>query len=111
MRRRPPNSTLSSSSAAEEWYKRQVGNVELTHILSGQGIGASLTGKAIRSHWATSVDGSKLTSGGGVYILNDRGLPIGGCVAVNPSNLQPKPNSMGAASLGLNFVARVSTSS
>lgn len=87
------------------------GNVELTHILSGQGIGASLTGKSIRSHWATSVDGSKLTSGGGVYILNDRGLPIGGCVAVNPSNLQPKPNGMGTAQLGLNFVARVSTSS
>ena len=87
------------------------GNVELTHILSGQGIGASLTGKSIRSHWATSVDGSKLTSGGGVYILNDRGLPIGGTAAVKPQNLQPSPNGMGSATLGLNFVARVSTSS
>ena len=87
------------------------GNVELIHILSGQGIGASLTGKQIRTHWATSVDGSKLTSGGGVYVLNDRGLPIGGCVATKPQNLQPKPNAMGTSALGLNFVARVSTSS
>lgn len=87
------------------------GNVELTHILSGQGIGASLTGKRIRSHWATSVDGSKLTSGGGVYVLNDRGLPIGGTAATKPQNLQVAPNALGTATLGLNFVARVSTSS
>lgn len=87
------------------------GNVELTHILSGQGIGASLTGKTLAAQWATSVDGSKLTSGGGVYVLNDRGLPIGGTVATNPANLQPKANTMGRCTLGLNFVARVSTSS
>lgn len=87
------------------------GNTDLTHILSGQGLGASLTNKAIVSHYATSVDGSKLTSGGGVYILNDRGLPIGGTAAVKPANLQPKPNNSGGAVIGLNFVARVSTSS
>lgn len=87
------------------------GNTDLTHILSGQGLGASLTNKRIITQWATSVDGSKLTSGGGVYILNDRGLPIGGTIATNPANLQPKGNSMGQANIGLNFVARVSTSS
>jgi len=87
------------------------GNTDLTHILSGQGLGASLTNKRIVAHWATSVDGSKLTSGGGVYVLNDRGLPIGGTVATNPANLQPKSNMMGQANIGLNFVARVSTSS
>jgi len=87
------------------------GNTDLTHILSGQGLGASLTGRQVIAHWATSVDGSKLTSGGGVYILSDRGLPIGGTAAVNPSNLQPKENTMGGARIGLNFVARVSTSS
>lgn len=84
-------------------------NTDLTHILSGQGLGASLTNQAIVSHWATSVDGSKIDSGGGVYYLNDRGLPIGGTVATKPQNLQPKPNQMGGAMIGLNFVARVTT--
>ena len=85
------------------------GNTDLTHILSGQGLGASLTNQAVVSHYATSVDASKLDSGGGVYYLNDRGLPIGGTVATKPQNLQPKPNSMGGALIGLNFVARVTT--
>jgi len=87
------------------------GNVALTHILSGQGLGASLTNQGIIAHWATSADGSKITSGGGVLILNDRGLPIGGTVATNPQKLQPKANNAGQATIGLNFVARVSTSS
>jgi len=84
-------------------------NTDLTHILSGQGLGASLTNQAIVSHWATSVDGSKIDSGGGVYYLNDRGLPIGGTVATKPQNLQPKANQSGGAMIGLNFVARVTT--
>lgn len=87
------------------------GNTDLTHILSGQGLGASLTNKRIVTHWATSVDRSKLTSGGGVFILNDRGLPIGGCAATYPTYNQVRPNSMGQANIGLNFVARVTTSS
>lgn len=87
------------------------GNTDLTHILSGQGLGASLTNKRIIAHYATSVDGSKLTSGGGVYYLNDRGLPVGGTAATKPANLQPKANMMGQANIGLNFVARVTTSS
>ena len=87
------------------------GDVSLTHIKSGQGLGASLTGKSIVSHYATSIDDDKLESGGGVYILNDRGLPLGGTAATNPLNLQPKANSMGGANIQLNFVARVTCSS
>lgn len=87
------------------------GNTDLTHILSSQGLGASLTNKVIVNHWATSADGSKLTSAGGALYLNDRGLPIGGITATNPSKQQPKSNMMGGARIGLNFVARVSTSS
>jgi len=86
------------------------GNTDLTHILSGQSIGQSLTGQSIMSHFATSVDGSKLSTGG-VLCLNDRGLPVGGCSAVNPINLQGKFNSLGGYSVNLNFVARVTTSS
>jgi len=86
------------------------GNTDLTHILSGQSIGQSLTGQSVVQHFASSVDGSKLSTGG-VLCLNDRGLPVGGCSATNPINLQPKLNNLGGYSVNLNFVARVTTSS
>jgi len=84
------------------------GNTDLTHIKSGQGLGTSLVGQSIVMHQATSVDGSKLSSGG-VLILNDRGLPVGGVPAVDPGNQQPLMTNMGGASIQLNFVARVTT--
>ena len=84
-------------------------NTSLTHIKSGQGLGASLTGQAVVCHFATSIDGSKLDSGGGVYILNDKGLPVGGVAATNPSKLQLEKSTMGGAGIFLNFVARVTT--
>ena len=86
------------------------GDTDLTHILSGQSIGQSLTGQSIQRHFATSVDGSKLSSGG-ILCLNDRGLPVGGCSATDPADLQPKFNMMGGYAVNLNFVARVTTSS
>ena len=86
------------------------GNTDLTHILSGQSIGQSLTGQSIARHFATSIDGSKFSSGG-VLCLNDRGLPVGGCSATDPADLQPKYNMMGGYAVNLNFVARVTTSS
>jgi len=86
------------------------GNTDLTHILSGQSIGQSLTGARVVRHFATSVDGSKLSTGG-VLCLNDRGLPVGGTSATNPIGLQPKFNALGGYMVNLNFVARVTTSS
>ena len=87
------------------------GNIELTHIKSGQGIGASLTGQAVTMAYSTSVDGAKLVSGGGVLVLNDRGLPVGGQMATNPINLQPTLQAVSPIGIQLNFVARVTTSS
>jgi len=84
------------------------GNTDLTHILTGQGLGASLQGQTISSHWATSIDGSKLSSSG-VLHLNDRALPIGGCAAVNPQAQQVSWTSQGVAPVALNHVARVTT--
>ena len=84
-------------------------NTSLTHIKSGQGLGASLTGQSIGQHFATSVDGSKLDSGGGVYLFNDKGLPVGGVAACNPIKLQTEKSMMGGAGIFLNFVARVTT--
>lgn len=86
------------------------GNTDLTHILSSQSIGQSLTGQRVVRHFATSIDGSKLSTGG-VLCLNDRGLPIGGATATNPINLQPSFNMLGGYTVNLNFVARVTTSS
>ena len=86
------------------------GNTDLTHILSGQSIGQSLTGQRVVSHMATSVDGSKLSTGG-VLCLNDRGLPVGGVSATVPQNLQTKYQQIGGYAVNLNFVARVTTSS
>jgi len=86
------------------------GNTDLTHVLSGQSIGQSLTGQSIVRHFATSVDGSKLSTGG-VLCLNDRGLPVGGCSATKPATLQPELNALGGYAVNLNFVARVTTSS
>tara|TARA_Y100000361_G_scaffold82548_1_gene73016 strand:- start:502 stop:1155 length:654 start_codon:yes stop_codon:yes gene_type:complete len=86
------------------------GNTDLTHILSGQSIGQSLTGQRVAQHMATSIDGSKLSTGG-VLCLNDRGLPVGGVTATNPANLQEKLQSFGGYMVNLNFVARVTTSS
>ena len=84
-------------------------DTELLHLKSGQGLGASLTGQAISCHFATSVSGSKLDSAGGVLYLNDKGLPVGGCVATVPQNQQVEKSYMGLAPIFLNFVARVTT--
>ena len=86
-------------------------NTDLTHILSGQDLGSSLTGQVVVAHYATSVDAAKLASGGGVYYLNDRGLPMGGTMATKPQNLQAKMNNTGGVRVGLNWQARVITSS
>ncbi len=88
------------------------GNVDLTHILSGQGIGSSLTGQQIVKHFANQRAASAALniSGNGVYVLNDRGLPAGACVMSVTANQQIECNNMGTALIGLNFVARVSSS-
>jgi len=87
------------------------GDNDLTHILSGQGAGTSLVGQTVTMQAATSVDGAKLSTGG-VLVLSDKGLPVNGCTATDPQAqpvLWSAPSSM--TTLGLNFVARVTTSS
>jgi hypothetical protein len=86
------------------------GNVALTHILSGASIGGALTNQAVSKHFFISDEGALLTSGGGVYILDDRGLPRGGCVATDPSTNQMKCNDMGLAQIFLNYSLRVTCS-
>ena len=86
------------------------GNTDLTHIKSGQSIGQSLTGQSVVAQFATSIDGSKLSTNG-VVILNEQGLPYGACGSTDPAD-NPVMMQMGVSyPVGLNFIARVTTSS
>lgn len=102
--------TAQGTSALFTGSPSGAGNTDLTHILTGQGLGASLQGQTIQSQMALSVDGSKLSSGGYLH-LNDRALPIGGAAAVNPQAQQAMFSTQGGANVALNHVARVTTSS
>ncbi len=82
------------------------GSVSLTHILSGQGLGESLTGRRIVSHYATGTEGARYASGS-VLLVNDRGLPMGGCNVTNVSNQPMRPNGVGGAQVMLNWQAQV----
>ena len=85
------------------------GNNDLTHILSGQSFGESLQGQVVAFHYSTGKVQS-LSAGSQVFYLNDRGLPKGGCVMINPDNLQQMANRVGLAAVALNDVARTVTS-
>jgi len=82
------------------------GSVSLTHILSGQGLGESLTGRTVASHYATGTEGARYASGS-VLLVNDRGLPMGGTIVTNVSNQPMRPNSIGGAQIQLNWQAQV----
>jgi len=86
------------------------GNTDLTHILSGQGVGTSLVGQTIVQQFATAIGGSLLSTGG-VLILDDKGLPIGGCTATSPAQQLIRNSATNMRAIGLNFVGRVTTSS
>lgn len=82
------------------------GATSLTHILSGQGLGESLTGRTVASHYATGTEGARYASGS-VLLVNDRGLPMGGTIVTNVSNQPMRPNSIGGAQIQLNWQAQV----
>ena len=86
---------------------------DLTHILSGQGAGTSLVGQTVMHQCATSVDaGNSKLSTGGVLILDDKGLPVNGCTATNPQEQLALWSPVSTSTTyGLNYVARVTTSS
>jgi len=87
------------------------GDIELLHCLSGQGIGQSLTGQTIVKQFGTQCAASSaLNTSAGVYVLNDRGLPIGASQLTVLQNTPAYYNSSGLATIGLNFVARVTSS-
>jgi len=87
------------------------GNVELVHVISGQGIGASLTGQQIVRHMGTqNASSAALNISSGVYIISDRGLPVGNCPLTVTANTPQRANALGGAMINLNFIARVTNS-
>ena len=83
---------------------------QLTHILTGQTIGQSLTGQSLASHFFNSTDGAKYR-GGSALVLSDRGLPVGACIATSQTDLQVNANMMGLCGIALNFQAVCITTS
>jgi hypothetical protein len=85
-------------------------SVELLHVLSGTGLGAAITGQRIMRHWAQCPAPSGLAGtqyNNSVFLVNDRGLPMGGSVIINPALLQPVRNMMGTATPMLNWQVQV----
>ena len=82
------------------------GSSSLLHVVSGQGLGSSLTGKTIRSHWATGSEGARY-AGGSVLCVNDRGLPMGGTYCVNTQGQVSTPQTQGGVTVQLNWQAQI----
>ena len=82
------------------------GSVSLTHILSGQGLGQSLSGRTVTSHFATGGEGARY-AGGSVFLVNDRGLPAGATMCINAESQPVRYNSTGAATIQLNWEAQI----
>ena len=82
------------------------GSTSLTHILSGQGLGESLTGRTILNHYATGGEGARY-AGGSVLCVNDRGLPMGGVYCVNTAAQVSSPQTQGGVQIQLNWQAQV----
>jgi hypothetical protein len=84
------------------------GEVTLTSIITGQGIGQTLQGD-ICTHAFVSADGqNQITSGGGVYILNGAGTVVG-AVAAEDTQLGVCQWSRINVPIGLSFEAVVRT--
>ena len=82
------------------------GSVSLTHILSGQSLGSSLTGRQVVTHYASGLEGGRY-AGNSLLLVNDRGLPAGATVVNNVQNNPMKANMMGGAVVQLNWEAQV----
>jgi len=82
------------------------GSVSLLHILTNQGIGQSLTGEQIVSHFSNGQEGGRY-AGGSMLLVNDRGLPEGSTNVVNTKNQPMRFQSTGLAKVMLNWQAQV----
>lgn len=87
------------------------GDTDLVSILTSNSIGDTLQGQTIVKSYSTSIDGAKLSSSaGGVLVLSDKNEIVGAQVSSSPLLAQSEFMHC-SIPIGLNFVARVTTTS
>ena len=87
------------------------GDVSLTSIMTDLSIGDTFQGQTIVKSYVTSIDGAKLSSSaGGVLVLSDKNEIVGAQVASAPTLSQPMFETC-SMPIGLNFIARATTTS
>jgi len=82
----------------------------MVSILTGNNIGDTLQGQVINKAWLTSIDGTKIITGGGTMVVDDRNTVVGAVTSIDPS-LSPVIPSMTAIPIGLNYQAQIITAS
>jgi len=102
--------TMQGTCAIFEATPSGAASTSMVHILTSQTFGESLVGQNVAMHVLTSKDGSKLSTGGVLY-LSDRALPYGGVAATNPQAQQPEYTMTRTQNIGLSNIARLQTSS
>ena len=84
------------------------GEVELTHVITGQSIGQSLDGQTLSHVFVSAYGHNNIISGGGAYILNGSGSVVGAASAMD-SQLGALSWSRVNIPIGLSFQAVVRT--
>ncbi len=86
--------------------------ISLVSPITGNGIGDTFQNQVVTqcfTSYAVAADSLKMTTGNGVYVLNDKGVVIGAMQGVNNLSQQPQWNTS-RIPIGLNFAASVTTS-
>jgi len=107
--------TLAASTSAGNFHLFTVtpsggATNTLVSIITGNGIGDTFQGQTIVQAWASSVDGIKLTTGGGLAVLNDKGVPVG-VIQCTDANSQTPEWIQTNIPIALNYAAQAVTSS
>lgn len=84
------------------------GTTDLLDTQTSNSIGDTLQNQSVVQAYFTSVDGSKIVSGGGAWIRNPSGQIAGAIPATNPQKVPAAP-SMVNIPISLNFTATVVT--
>ena len=82
----------------------------MVSILTGNNIGDTLQGQVVTKAWLTSIDGTKIISGAGVMVADDRNTVVGSVSSTDPS-LARVLASPCAIPIGLNYQAQLITAS
>ena len=82
----------------------------MVSILTGNNIGDTLQGQVVTKAWLTSIDGTKIISGAGGMVADDRNTVVGSVSSTDPSLAQVLASPC-AIPIGLNYQAQLITAS